>query len=186
MNNSKLDSQGGFTLIEILVAIVIGAIGLLGVARLQLVTMQHNSASQHRSVAIQLASDMLERMRANQDAVNAGDYNQAANTVTAAAYTTIVTNCQTMGACNASQRASTDLAEAMQQARLVLPGGAIIVCLDSGSGGNPTFDGTTINPACDGLGSSHAVKVFWLDDRSSQTSGLATGGFTAFVTRGTP
>ena len=34
-----------------------------------------------------------------------------------------------------------------------------------------TWDGTTVTPACDGLGTSYAIKLWWLDDRRS---GLAT------------
>jgi type IV pilus assembly protein PilV len=167
---SKLKQQAGFTLVEILVSIVIGAIGLMGVARLQLVTLQNNSASQYRSIAIQIASDMFERMRSNQESVNAGAYNQPATSATDAAYTT---TCSTTGSCPTAARAANDLAEGMAQARSALPGGVIVVCVDSGSG-------------CDGLGNTHAVKVFWQDDRSNTTAGLAAGGYAAFVTRGTP
>jgi type IV pilus assembly protein PilV len=187
MNNrqksSSLKQQAGFTLVEILVSIVIGAIGLMGVARLQLVTLQNNSASQFRSIAIQLASDMFERMRTNQESVNGGAYNQPATSATATAYTT---PCSNVGSCTTAQRAAGDLADAMAQARAVLPGGVIIVCIDSGSGANPSYNGTLIDPQCDGIGNIHAVKVFWQDDRSNTTTGLAAGGYTAFVTRGTP
>lgn len=182
----KRNQQVGFTLIEILVAIVISAIGLLGIARLQLVTLQNNSGSQYRSIAIQLSSDLLERMRANAQGVNAANYNQPASTVQAAAYTAPVATCTNGGLCSPAERAATDLAEAMAQARLALPGGAIIACIDSGSGSDPSFDGNTINHQCDGIGAVHAIKVFWLDDRSNQNSVLAQGGYTVFVTRGTP
>jgi type IV pilus assembly protein PilV len=182
----QLKRQAGFTLVEILVSIVIGAIGLMGVARLQLVTLQNNSASQYRSIAIQLASDLFERLRTNQESVNAGRYNQPATVATAASYNTPSIACASAGLCNSTERAATDLADAMTQARAVLPGGVIIVCIDSGSGSPATFNGTTIDPQCDGLGTTHAVKVFWQDDRSNKTTGLAAGGYTAFVTRGTP
>jgi type IV pilus assembly protein PilV len=183
----KRKNQAGFTIIEILVAIVIGAIGLLSVARLQLVTMQNNSASQYRSVAIQIASDMFERMRGNAMGVSAGLYDRAVTSASAAAYNTPSPSCTPGNVCSETERAASDLAEAMAQARTALPNGAIVVCIDSGSTSAPaTYDGTTITPACDGIGSAHAVKVFWLDDRSNKTTGLAGGGFTAFVTRGIP
>jgi type IV pilus assembly protein PilV len=180
---NTLKQQAGFTLVEILVSIVIGAIGLMGVARLQLVTMQNNSASQFRSIAIQIASDMFERMRSNQESVNSGAYNQPATSATATAYTTL---CASTGTCPTTERAASDLAEGMAQARAVLPGGVIIVCIDSGSGSPASYNGVVIDPQCDGIGNTHAVKVFWQDDRSNTTTGLAAGGYTAFVTRGTP
>ncbi len=186
MNLNQMKKQAGFTLIEILVSIVIGAIGLMGVARLQLVTMQNNSASQFRSIAIQLASDVFERMRTNQESVNAGAYNQPATAANATAYTSPSVSCSNSGSCTTAERAATDLAEVMAQARIVLPGGVIIVCIDSGSLAPASFNGSVINHQCDGLGNTHAVKVFWQDDRSNANTGLAAGGYVAFVTRGTP
>ena len=185
-------SQRGFTLIEILVSVVVAAIGLLGVARLQMATLQNNNSSQHRSIAIQIASDLLERMRSNQNGVNLGSYNLIASTRTDALYNTPVPACLTSVGCNSAQRASQDAADAMNQARNLLPGGAVIVCVDSGiSGTVPLYNGVTISPQCDGIGTSHAIKVFWLDDRvgndRTNPNGISPqGAYTAFVTRGTP
>jgi len=52
----------GFTLIEILVALVILSIGLLGIAALQLRSLQNSHASFERSVATLQARDLVERM----------------------------------------------------------------------------------------------------------------------------
>jgi len=52
----------GFTLIEILVALVILSIGLLGIAALQLRSVQSSQASFERSVATLQARDLVERM----------------------------------------------------------------------------------------------------------------------------
>lgn len=53
------------TLIEVLVTLVIISVGLLGVAALQLTTVRNNLDAYTRSQAAMLASDMLDRMRAN-------------------------------------------------------------------------------------------------------------------------
>jgi type IV pilus assembly protein PilV len=53
------------TLIEVLVTLVIMSVGLLGVAALQLTTVRNNYDAFVRSQAAMLASDMLDRMRAN-------------------------------------------------------------------------------------------------------------------------
>lgn len=53
------------TLIEVLVTLVIISVGLLGVAALQLTTVRNNQDAYVRSQAAMLASDMLDRMRAN-------------------------------------------------------------------------------------------------------------------------
>ncbi len=57
--------QRGFTLIEILVAVVIMAVGLLGIAGLQVVSMQQNRSALLRAQALQLGEDILDRIRAN-------------------------------------------------------------------------------------------------------------------------
>jgi len=63
----------GFTMVEILVAIVVLAIGLLGLANLQVTTLQFNNSAYLRSQAINLAADMADRMWANRAvAIGAG------------------------------------------------------------------------------------------------------------------
>ena len=57
--------QRGMTLIEILVAIVVLSLGLMGLAGLQLKGMQVNQGSTYRSQAAILAQEMAERIRAD-------------------------------------------------------------------------------------------------------------------------
>lgn len=61
----------GMTLIEVLVTLVIISVGLLGVAALQLTTVRNNQDAFVRSQAAVLASDMLDRIRANRAAAMA-------------------------------------------------------------------------------------------------------------------
>ena len=60
----------GFSLLEVLVAIVVVATGVLGIAGLQMVSMQNNTSALFRTQANQLAYDIIDRARANP----AGDY----------------------------------------------------------------------------------------------------------------
>jgi len=69
-NNSGRAS--GFTLIEVLVSLLILAIGLLGVAALQFRGLQYNHDAYMRSQVNILAYDIADRMRLN--APNAADY----------------------------------------------------------------------------------------------------------------
>lgn len=55
----------GFSLIEVLVSVVIMSVGILGVAGLQVISLQQNRSSLMRAEAQQLGNDMLDRMRAN-------------------------------------------------------------------------------------------------------------------------
>lgn len=57
--------QSGFTLIEVLVAVLIVSVGVLGVAGLQLLSLQNNTSALFRTQAIQAAYDIMDRARAN-------------------------------------------------------------------------------------------------------------------------
>lgn len=63
-----IKSQRGASLIEVLVAIVILAIGLLGIAGLQATSVQSNYSAYYRSQATLLAYELGDRMRANRTA----------------------------------------------------------------------------------------------------------------------
>ena len=60
--------QSGFSLIEILISLVILSIGFLGLAKLQLTSLRYSKSADYRSAAMWLAGDIIDRMRANQDA----------------------------------------------------------------------------------------------------------------------
>lgn len=66
--------QAGYTLLEILIAVVVLAIGLLGVAGLQTTSLQNNQSAGQVSQATFLAMDIFERMRANAEEARNGNY----------------------------------------------------------------------------------------------------------------
>lgn len=74
----------GFTLIEVLVALLVLSIGLLGVAGLQLASLRDSQDAYMRSQASILAMDITERMRANRDAARANEYDIALTATPAA------------------------------------------------------------------------------------------------------
>jgi len=57
--------QSGFTLLEVLITLVILAIGLLGLAGLQATGLKNNHSAYQRSQATLLTYDMIDRMRSN-------------------------------------------------------------------------------------------------------------------------
>lgn len=67
--------QSGFTLLEVLVAMVVLSIGLLGLAGLMAASMRNNESAYHSTQATWLAYDMLDRIRANRAGARSGDYN---------------------------------------------------------------------------------------------------------------
>ena len=72
MNTPKLTrrprpTQSGLTLIEVLVTVVILAVGLLGMAAMQLSGIRGANGANYRTQATIYANDLAERMRANPD-----------------------------------------------------------------------------------------------------------------------
>ncbi|MES9896020.1 MAG: type IV pilus modification protein PilV [Candidatus Thiodiazotropha endolucinida] len=66
----------GMTLIEVLIAAIIVAIGLLGVASMQIATLQGSSNAGYRSRAIDIATALSDRMHANLIGVTDNHYLQ--------------------------------------------------------------------------------------------------------------
>lgn len=66
--------QRGDTMIEVLVTMVIIAVGVLGTAALQVTTLKNLSTSHSASIAALVADDFSERMRANPIAALDGAY----------------------------------------------------------------------------------------------------------------
>lgn len=66
--------QSGFSLIEVLITILILAIGLLGLAGLQTKMLGAEFESYQRSHALVLAQDMVSRINANRSAARASAY----------------------------------------------------------------------------------------------------------------
>jgi type IV pilus assembly protein PilV len=69
----------GISLIEVLVTLVILSFGLLGLAGLQLYSLQTNNSALMRSQATFLVMDMFDRMRLNRKEALDGDYDFNAN-----------------------------------------------------------------------------------------------------------
>ncbi|MBN8279263.1 MAG: type IV pilus modification protein PilV [Gammaproteobacteria bacterium] len=70
-------AQSGTTLIEILITVILVSVGLLGLAGLQLATVQNTNSAAERFEATTLARDILERMRANRQQALNGQYDLA-------------------------------------------------------------------------------------------------------------
>jgi len=80
-------SHRGFTMLEVLIAMVVFSIGLLGVAALQMIGLKNNQSTFFRSQASVLAYDVIDRMRANRKEV--------ANYATSSAYWNYGDDCNT-------------------------------------------------------------------------------------------
>jgi type IV pilus assembly protein PilV len=99
--------QHGFSLLEMLVALVIFSVGLLAVAGLQTVSKQANFEGLQRTTASQIANGLLEDMRMNGDSINS--YRVAAELGGGSKGGEPLPNCQVGAECNAAQKAAYDL-----------------------------------------------------------------------------
>ena len=67
----------GVGLIEVLIAVLVMAIGLLGIAAMQATALRNSQSSLERSQAVIQSYGILDAMRANLDVARAGTYNTA-------------------------------------------------------------------------------------------------------------
>jgi type IV pilus assembly protein PilV len=66
--------QSGFSLLEVLVTMIIIAVGLMGFAAMMVQSMKNNRISMQRSTATFYAYDIIDCMRVNRSAVTSGSY----------------------------------------------------------------------------------------------------------------
>lgn len=129
----------GFTLLEVLVALIVLSIGLLGLSGLQTTGLRGNHSALLRSEATILANDILDRMRANRQEALDGNYNIVfANSAASA-------SCS--ASCTTAQVTSTDLFQWRSYVER-LPGG---------QGQVNVSDGVA------------TISIQWVDDRSGAT-----------------
>ena len=117
--------QRGDSMIEVLVTVIVIAIGVLGTAALQITTMKNLKGSQSSGSAIMIAEDLAERMRINPSASLDGRYLHSSKPGTS-------TNCVS-SSCDDQKLAHYDLESWWQQIDASLPSGSGEVVLKTGA-----------------------------------------------------
>ena len=110
------NKQQGFTLLEVLIALLVLSIGLLGLAALQTIGLRSNEMASMRTTSTMLTYDISDRMRANPQGIVDSDY-----VIGSGAVTGTVTDC-TSTDCTTAQMATFDLSQ-WKTAVAQLPGG---------------------------------------------------------------
>jgi type IV pilus assembly protein PilV len=115
-NGYKPNSHdSGFTLIEVLVALLVVAVGLIGMAGIQGAAVKYTKGAEGRSHAAQLNSDILDRIRTSRAALPSGAY--------ASAGSFQAVSCDRNFAITQSVQDQADIALWRNQIACLLPGG---------------------------------------------------------------
>ena len=115
--NGSRAKQKGLGMIEVLVALVIISVSMLGLAALQINSVRFNHQAYLRSQATYLAYDMIDRMRANEPEAEAGSYTVAINDDSNGS-----TACDT-GTCSTAAMATYDINQWLSTLKTELPQG---------------------------------------------------------------
>ncbi|MBL0420485.1 type IV pilus modification protein PilV [Ramlibacter sp. AW1] len=122
----------GVGLIELLVAIAVTSIGLLALVASHLSALRSVKQTHHASVATQLATDIVERMRANGGRDQAGDYVFTNSWSGQAQVPKTEPACATKAVtCSAAEIAADDLLQWRQSVRALLPEGSVYIEKDA-------------------------------------------------------
>jgi type IV pilus assembly protein PilV len=140
---AQIAGAGGFSLVEVLVALVVLAVGMLGVASLFATSMHAGSGAIARMEAVSLAGDIADRIRANRRA--------------GSAYTGAGANDNCIGpgsvSCTPVQMAANDIYVWRRQLAQAFQGGT--------ANGTVTF--------ADGTPATYTINVRWTEKDGPQT-----------------
>ena len=144
----------GFSLVELLVTIIIVSVGVLGVASLQMRSLQQNREAFFRAEASYLANGMMDRIRANP---------QAVYSLTIAQTPIAATSC-VFSSCTSAQMAIYDMAQWQCSIRSVDAAGAnYSICSQLGmTGALPLGSGRVTESAT--TANLFQVEVRWAAD----------------------
>jgi len=114
--------QSGFSLLEMMIAVLIMSFGVVGAALLMAATVQYNKTTQYQMVAQQIANQLAESMRANTDGFMADAYAKA-DTYSSSISAASIPSCAVSSACTISEIANIDKTKTANTLIQSLPGG---------------------------------------------------------------
>ena len=163
LSQLRATNGAGFTLLEVLVALIVLSMGVIGAAGSQLSSLRVRHGAALTSTAVQLGTSLAERMRANAgltqgfDAANPYlrlDYDGSRGAPSAPPAL-----CYANSVCDAAQLAQFDLYEVMHAVHARFPGGRITLCRD-----NVVWDsaGAALAwPCAGGASAPLVIKIGW-------------------------
>jgi len=149
----------GFTLVEIMVALLVLSLGVLGAAGMQVAAIQANRDARNQEAAVRLASELGELIRANNTTarattVAANPYLQSFSGSALTAGTSCYINVRCI---NGVEVANRDMVEWSQRVVDLLPGARVTVCFDE----TPYAAAGQAQWACTNTGTVMQIKIGW-------------------------
>ena len=155
----------GFTLLEVLVALLVMSIGLLGIGKLMILSARANDSAFMRTQATALGYSILDAMRSNRQAATVNGYDTAMGVFPGApgCGATVAT------ACTSAQQAQNDLSQW---------GNALAVELPVGQGSVTTVTAVGATGANE---ITATIVVQWADKVAEQSFGNAAGNLNSIT-----
>lgn len=155
---SRIRPHRGFSLLEVLIAITVLSLGMLGTVGLQAASLQVAREARLQASAVRLAQDAVELMRSNLQVASQSDSPYLIEAGAADELPDPRCGYPSLGPCaHADQVARRDLHEWWQRVRRELPGPRAVICRD----GDP-YDGEHLPRwACAGPHGPLVVKIGW-------------------------
>nr|WP_314593320.1 type IV pilus modification protein PilV [uncultured Neisseria sp.] len=167
--------QSGMTLIEVLIAMFVLAIGVLALLAVQLRTVSNVRESENQTTVAQITQNLIEGMLINptlsEETDTAGDktsrYKKSYDAYITSSSEQLKDSNQTnefKEKMTKTQLAQAQIAQFKADLAKALPEAQVFstICKDS-SGAEPTYE-KGFNAKCDGKGDTTIVKVLWLQD----------------------
>ena len=173
--------QSGMTLIEVLIAMFVLAIGVLALLAVQLRTVSNVRESENQTTVAQITQNLIEGMLINptlsEETDTAGDktsrYKKSYDAYITSSSEQLKDSKQTnefKDKMTKAQLAQAQIAQFKADLAKALPEAQVFstICKDS-SGAEPTYE-KGFNAKCDGKGDTTIVKVLWLQDVEEENS----------------
>ncbi len=152
--------QRGFTLVEVLVAIVVLSIGVLGAVGMQAAALQSNREVRYQALAGSLTRELAEKMRGNHIVSTnpaASNNPYLIDTTSTTSLSEPTPNCATTSCPTGLNIANWDIYEWQLRTREALPSPRIRICMDADpyeSDGTPRWN-------CTNTGTVAVLKMAW-------------------------
>ncbi|MGC0154478.1 type IV pilus modification protein PilV [Chromobacterium vaccinii] len=178
MSMTRPPPQAGFSMLEVLVALIVISLGLLGIAAMQAAAINSTAIARTRSLGSIAAESMAAAMHANTSywgtlsVAASNSWSVSASGVSGSPALSQSVDCSASGTnCSAGAMAGYDVVQWGSGTLAALPGGSGQIVCAAGSGSSPT--------AC-------TITVYWLEKKSavnaaSTASGTATQNYQMVV-----